>query len=84
MIGSFWAPHASRAAVGASLPEGSPIAAHTAKLTTQDRVHVDVRTPAEVVGWCNKWSVAPERLKAAIAEVGTSAAAVAKALGRPY
>jgi hypothetical protein len=45
---------------------------------------VDVGKPTEVVGWCNKWGVTPERLKAAVAAVGTSAAAVAKALGKTY
>jgi hypothetical protein len=34
------------------------------------------------VGWCNKWKVTPERLKAAVAEVGTSAVSVEKALGK--
>jgi hypothetical protein len=60
------------------------MAAQAAGLTTKERAQVDVSKPNEVVGWCNKWGVAPERLKAAVAEVGTSAAAVAKALGRPY
>ncbi len=45
---------------------------------------VDVTKPAEVIGWCNKWRVTPEQLKAAVAEVGTSALTVAKALGRPH
>jgi hypothetical protein len=54
------------------------------KLTTRERVHVDVTKPAEVAGWCNKWGVTPERLRAAVAEVGTSALRVATALGKPY
>jgi hypothetical protein len=53
------------------------------KLTTRERAQVDVTKPTEVVAWCNKWGVTPERLRAAVAEVGTSAPAVAKALGRP-
>jgi hypothetical protein len=53
------------------------------KLTTSERAEVNVSKPQEVVGWCNKWGVTPERLKAAVAEVGPSAFAVAKALGRP-
>ena len=57
--------------------------AETRKLTSWERAHVDVSKPAEVVGWCNKWRVTPERLRAAVAEVGTSAVSVAKALGHP-
>jgi hypothetical protein len=53
------------------------------KPTTAERAEVDVSKPAEVVGWCNKWGVTPERLKAAVAAVGPSAPAVAKALGKP-
>ncbi len=60
------------------------MAAQTAKATTKQRAWVDVGRPAEVWGWCNKWGVTPERLKAAVAEVGPSAPAVARALGRPY
>ena len=51
--------------------------------TPAERAKVDVRKPAEVVGWCNKWGVTPERLKAAVAEVGRAAPAVARALGKP-
>jgi hypothetical protein len=43
---------------------------------------VDVSKPTEVIGWSNKWAIPPERLKAVVAEVGTSAVAVAKALGK--
>jgi hypothetical protein len=53
------------------------------KLTTWERATVDVSKPNEVVGWCNKWGVTPERLKAVVAEVGTSAVSVARALGKP-
>ena len=52
------------------------------KLTSWERAQVDVSKPAEVIGWSNKWGVTPERLKAAVAEVGTSAVSVAKALGK--
>jgi hypothetical protein len=50
--------------------------------TARERAQVDLQKPAEVIGWCNKWSVTPERLTGAVAEVGTSALAVAKALGK--
>ena len=52
------------------------------KLTTSERAEVNVSKPQEVVGWCNKWSITPERLKAVVAEVGTSAVSVEKALGK--
>jgi Protein of unknown function (DUF3606) len=51
--------------------------------TAAERAEVDVSKPAEVVGWCNKWGVIAEQLKAAVAEVGRSAPAVARALGKP-
>ncbi len=60
-----------------------PLEADIRKLTTHERAQVDITKPTEVVGWCNKWSVTPERLRATVAEVGTSASAVAKALGKP-
>jgi len=50
--------------------------------TSWERAQVDITKPAEVTGWCNKWKVTPERLKAAVAEVGTSAVSVAEALGK--
>ena len=53
------------------------------KLTASECAEVNVSKPQEVVGWCNKWGVTPERLKTAVAEVGPSASAVAKVLGRP-
>ncbi len=52
------------------------------KLTTWERATVDVSKPNEIVGWCNKRGVTPERLKAVVAEVGTSADSIAKALGK--
>ena len=52
------------------------------KLTTWERAQVDVTKRTEVVGWCNKWRVTPEQLKAAVAKVGTSAASIARALGK--
>ncbi len=50
------------------------------KPTSWERAQVDISKAPEVVGWCNKWKVTPEQLKAAVAEVGTSAVNVAKAL----
>ncbi len=52
------------------------------KLTAWERATVDVSKPNEVVGWCNKWSITPERLRAVVLEVGTSAASIAAALGK--
>src|SRR5688572_25840451 len=54
-------------------PRGLNMEMEKRKLTTWERATVDVSKPNEVVGWCNKWGVTPERLKAAVAEVGTSA-----------
>ncbi|TDH58188.1 DUF3606 domain-containing protein [Dankookia rubra] len=56
--------------------------ATTRKPTSWERAQVDITKAPEVMGWCNKWKVTPERLKAVVAEVGTSAVSVAKALGR--
>jgi hypothetical protein len=53
------------------------------RLTTRDRAEVNITKPQEVVGWCNKWGVTPEQLRAAVAEAGPFASAVAKALGKP-
>jgi hypothetical protein len=52
------------------------------KPTSWERAQVDVSKPTEVIGWSNKWGITPERLKAVVAEVGTSAVNVAKALGK--
>jgi hypothetical protein len=52
------------------------------KPTSWERAQVDVTKPTEVVGWCNKWGVTPERLRAIVAEVGTSAVRIAAALGK--
>jgi hypothetical protein len=60
-----------------------PLKAHATKLTARERADVNVSKPEEVVGWCNKWGVTPERLRATVAEVGTSALRVAAALGKP-
>jgi hypothetical protein len=54
--------------------------AQARKPTSWERAQVDVNKPAEVIGWCNKWKVTPEQLKAAVAEVGTSAVSVAEVL----
>jgi hypothetical protein len=56
--------------------------ATTRKPTSWERAQVNVSKPLEVVGWCNKWNVTPERLKAVVAEVGTSAIRIEKALGK--
>jgi hypothetical protein len=53
------------------------------KPTARERAQIDLTKPGEVIGWCNKWGVTPERLRAAVAEVGTSALHVAAALGKP-
>jgi hypothetical protein len=58
------------------------MAATPKRPTAWERAHVDVNKRTEVVGWCNKWRITPERLKAVVAEVGTSAASIAKALGK--
>jgi hypothetical protein len=58
--------------------------AEATKLTTRERAQGDVTKLTEVTGWCNKWGVTPERLKAAVAKVGPSATAVAGALGKPH
>jgi Protein of unknown function (DUF3606) len=52
------------------------------KLSTWEPTQVNVSNPQELNGWCNKWSVTPERLKAVVAKVGTSAMEVEKALGK--
>ena len=54
----------------------------TSKPTSWERAQVDMSKRPEVVGWCNKWNVTPERLKAVVAEVGTSAVSISKALGK--
>jgi hypothetical protein len=58
------------------------LAADTRKPTARERAQVDVSKPGEVIGWCNKWGVTPERLKAAVTEVGPSAVNIARALGK--
>ncbi|MBL6454550.1 DUF3606 domain-containing protein [Belnapia sp. T6] len=57
--------------------------AQTKNLTTWERAQVNVNKREEVVGWCNKWRVTPDQLRAAVAEVGTSAVNVGRALGKP-
>jgi hypothetical protein len=64
--------------------ESSGMAATTrSNRLSAERAEVDISKPTEVVGWCNKWGVTAERLKAAVAEVGPSVPAVAQALGKP-
>lgn len=48
----------------------------------QDRNFVNVNEPWEVNWWCKKWGVTPDQLRAAVKAVGTSAAAVARHLGK--
>jgi hypothetical protein len=49
----------------------------------QDRARINLNEAHEVKYWTQKWSVTAEELKRAVARVGTSAAAVAKQLGKP-
>jgi hypothetical protein len=56
--------------------------ATTRKPTSWERAQVDVSKPQEIAGWCTNWKATPERLKAVVAELGTSAVSVEKALGR--
>jgi hypothetical protein len=58
------------------------VEADTRRPTARERAQVDVSKPQEVMGWCNKWGVTPERLKATVAAVGPSALSVARALGK--
>ncbi len=74
-------PHPST--LGGQAEGTDPLKAETMKLTARERAQVDITKPAEVMGWCNKWGVTPERLRATVAEVGTSAVRVAAALGKP-
>jgi len=43
---------------------------------------VNVHELYEIDYWCEKWDCSVQQLKAAVAAVGTSAAAVAKHLGK--
>jgi hypothetical protein len=61
---------------------GQIMGAEPRKPTSWERAQVDVSKPAEVVGWCNKWKVTPEQLRAAVAKVGTSAVSIARVLGK--
>jgi hypothetical protein len=70
-----WTSAASAGPLGVAIMDAT-----TRKQTAWERARVDVSKPLEIVGWCNKWKVTPERLKAAVAEVGTSAIDVAEAL----
>ena len=54
----------------------------TTQRGTQDRSRVNVHEDHEVAYWTKKWGVARADLEAAVEKVGTSAAAVAKALGK--
>lgn len=48
----------------------------------QDRQRINVHEDYELRDWSRKFDVTPEALKQAVAAVGTSAAAVAKHLGK--
>lgn len=48
----------------------------------KDPLTVNVGQAHEVRYWCGKWNVTEAQLKAAVLAVGTSAAAVAKKLGK--
>ena len=48
-----------------------------------DRSRVNVSEPWEIEWWSKKWSISPERLRAAVAEVGVMANDVADHLGKP-
>ncbi len=49
----------------------------------QDRARVNLSEPHEVKYWTQKWGVSAEQLKQAVTKAGTSAAAVARQLGKP-
>lgn len=48
-----------------------------------DRSRVNVNEAWERAWWCNKWNVTEAQLRAAVAVVGVSSAAVARHLGKP-
>ena len=48
-----------------------------------DRSKVNVHESWELEYWSKKWGVTHQQLKDAVAAVGTSAAAVARHLGKP-
>lgn len=48
----------------------------------QDRSRINLNEPHEVKYWTQKWSVTQEELQRAVARAGTSAVAVARALGK--
>lgn len=52
------------------------------KKIPQDATKVNIHEPYEVEYWSKKFGVTPSQLKAAVAKVGVSAAAVAKHLGK--
>ena len=51
------------------------------KTGPQDSSRINVHEPYEVEYWSKKFKVTPDQLKAAVAKVGVSAAAVEKELG---
>lgn len=52
------------------------------KRSPQDSARVNVHESYEVQYWTGKWDVTKAELEAAVAKVGVSASAVAKALGK--
>ncbi len=52
------------------------------KTAPQDASRVNVHEDYEVAHWTKKWGVTKAQLEAAVKKVGTSAAAVAKELGK--
>jgi hypothetical protein len=47
-----------------------------------DRSKVNIHEPWEMDYWTKKWNVTVQQLRAAVAAVGTSAASVARHLGK--
>jgi hypothetical protein len=47
-----------------------------------DRSKVNIHEPWEVDYWTKKWGITAQQLRSAVAEVGVSAAAVARHLGK--
>ncbi len=48
----------------------------------QDRSRVNLNEDWEVRWWARAWEITPEQLREAVKQVGTSASAVAKHLGK--
>ena len=48
-----------------------------------DRSRVNLNEPWEIEWWSKKWSISPERLRAAVAKVGVSVKKIAQHLDKP-